>query len=515
MKPFIAILKYDYLQRTRSYAFLITLCLSLAIAYTFVPEPNASYSTIRIADYVGYYNSAWFGYVTAIMTSIFLSLIGFYLVNSSIATDVNSKIGQVFAATPISNFKYLFSKVLSNFLVLLSIVCVVIFMSVILFFLYNDGYTFEPLTFIKPYFIIMLPALFFVSVLAVIFEVIFKKYTVIQNVGFFILFSMMMVFSAKTETDFALDVFGSKIVIEQLQETVKTITNTSDNIDLTIGYVLGNVKKANKFLFEGITFPTVFILSRLLWVLLGISLIVIIAPLFHRFNVNDRTSAKKVTTNEEKQFISNAIQLMNMSIVSTNYNIFPLIKTDFLLLLRKGKKWLWLINLIGMILLLALPLSVAHQMVLPVLWFLQVHRLSDLTSKEITNHIHYFSFSSYKPLSRLLVSQLLSAIALMLLLALPLIIRLGITTNFEGVISIILGSVFIVSLTAFLGILTNRKKLFEILFFMITYANLNRILFVDYFGGLTHSDFYLTQLGIISILLISLSILKRKHQLSQ
>ena len=347
MKPFIAILKYDYLQRTRSYAFLITLCLSLAIAYTFVPEPNANYSTIRIADYIGYYNSAWFGYVTAIMTSIFLSLIGFYLVNSSIATDVNSKVGQVFAATPISNFKYLFSKVLSNFLVLLSIVCVVIFMSVILFFLYNDGYPFESLTFIKPYFIITLPALFFISVLAVIFEVIFKKYTVIQNVGFFILFSMMMVFSAKTETDFALDVFGSKIVIEQLQETVKTITNTSDDVDLTIGYVLGNIKKANKFLFEGIVFPTVFILSRLLWVLLGISLIVIIAPLFHRFNVNDRTPAKKVTTNEEKQFISNAIQLMNMSIVSTNYSIFPLIKTDFLLLLRKGKKWLWIINLIG------------------------------------------------------------------------------------------------------------------------------------------------------------------------
>ncbi|WP_243456863.1 hypothetical protein [Polaribacter batillariae] len=77
MKPFLNIIKLDYLQRTRNYNFLITLCASLAIAYTFVPEPNANYSTIRISDYVGYYNSAWFGYVTAIMSSIFLSLIGF------------------------------------------------------------------------------------------------------------------------------------------------------------------------------------------------------------------------------------------------------------------------------------------------------------------------------------------------------------------------------------------------------------------------------------------------------
>ncbi len=72
IKSFLTIVKLDYLQRTRSYAFLITPCASLAIFYTFVPNPNANYSTIRIAGHIGYYNSAWFGYVTAIMTSVFL-----------------------------------------------------------------------------------------------------------------------------------------------------------------------------------------------------------------------------------------------------------------------------------------------------------------------------------------------------------------------------------------------------------------------------------------------------------
>lgn len=133
MPPFFTIIKSDYLQRTRSYAFLITLCATLAIAYTFVPEPNANYATIKIANYVGYYNSAWFGYVTAIMTSLFLSLMGFYLVNNGIETDVKIKVGQIVASTPISNFKYLLSKVLSNFLVLLTIVAVVFIMNIILF----------------------------------------------------------------------------------------------------------------------------------------------------------------------------------------------------------------------------------------------------------------------------------------------------------------------------------------------------------------------------------------------
>jgi len=34
-----------------------TLCISLAIAYTFVPEPNANYSATRVDDYIGYDNA--------------------------------------------------------------------------------------------------------------------------------------------------------------------------------------------------------------------------------------------------------------------------------------------------------------------------------------------------------------------------------------------------------------------------------------------------------------------------
>jgi len=145
MKLFLTVVYSDFLQRTRSYAFLVTLCISIAIAYTFVPEPNASYSTIRIADHIGYYNAAWFGYVTAIMTSIFLSLFGYYLVNSGIKKDMDTKVGQIIATTPISNVSYLLAKALSNFLLLASIVSVVCIMSIVLFFLYNDGYSFESL----------------------------------------------------------------------------------------------------------------------------------------------------------------------------------------------------------------------------------------------------------------------------------------------------------------------------------------------------------------------------------
>ncbi|MCY7420209.1 MAG: hypothetical protein LH478_00465, partial [Chitinophagaceae bacterium] len=87
MNNYISIIKGDYRQRTRSYAFLITLAISLYMAYAFIPAAGAAYTTVKIGKYIGENNSAWIGYVTAMMTSIFLALLGFYLVNNTIKKD--------------------------------------------------------------------------------------------------------------------------------------------------------------------------------------------------------------------------------------------------------------------------------------------------------------------------------------------------------------------------------------------------------------------------------------------
>lgn len=512
MKSFINIIKYDYLQRTRSYAFLITLCASLAIAYTFIPEPNASYSTIRIADYQGFYNSAWIGYVTAIMTSLFLSLIGFYLVNNSISNDIETKVGQIIASTKITNFKYLFAKVLSNFLILLSILFMIFSMSIILFFIYNDDYSFNLLQFVKPYTIITIPSLFVISVLAVIFEIILGKYSIMQNIAFFFLFNLLLVSAATNETQFSFDLFGSKIVTNQMINEVKTITDTDKLPGLSIGYNIGYGKKINKFNFEGIDFPTSFIISRFLWMLFSIGLIVILSRFFHRFNVKEK-KLKKVTKKNTIQKTNKEVILSNLPKAIKNFSIFNILKTELILLFRKGKKWLWLINLIGMALLALVPITIAHQIVLPILWFLQVGRLSELTTKEVTNNVHYFAFTSYKPVSRLLFSQILAGILLVICLSLPLIFRFIFLMDFTTAGTIVLGGIFIVFLASSLGIITKRKKLFEILFFMITYANINRIAVTDYFGAFPHQSNYLIQLiGIVALLGV-LSFMFRKYQL--
>lgn len=515
MKPFLILLKHDYLQRTRSYTFLITLCASIALAYTFVPEPSANYSTIRISDHIGKYNSAWFGYVTAIMTSVFLSLAGFYFVNNGIKNDVDTRVGKIIAATSISNFKYLLSKVVSNFLVLMTIVFLVFLMSIVLFYLYNAGFPFQPLQFIIPYLLLTISSMFLISVMAVIFEVVFGKYTVLQNIIFFFLFTSLMLFTPKSEIQYALDVIGNKIVIDDFERTVKAITNSTDKTNLTIGYVVGKVKIAKTFIFNGFKFPAYFIISRFLWMIIGVGAIAFTSCFFHRFNlkvvVGEKTAKKKLTTNSFQK----GIKLSNLPKIETNFSIVPLLRTELLLLIRKGKKWLWILNIVGMICLVFLPLNISLQMILPVLWFLQVHRISELITKEKAFKIHYFTLSSFRPIRRILVAQIFSGFLLLTFLALPLLVRLVTVHDFNGLISLILGASFVIFLATTAGIISKGKKLFEVAFFFITYANINGITFFDYYGGISHNAIYLIKLiGVITVLasftiLLRISYLKK------
>jgi len=61
-----------------------------------------------------------------------------------------------------------------------------------------------------------------------------------------------------------------------------------------------------------------------------------------------------------------------------------------------------------------------------------------------------------------------------------------------------------------LGILSGGKKLFEILFFMFTYLNIEMVPFADYFGGMNRGLNYLVLIaGLIGFLALVSFVLRR------
>ena len=488
MSHFTAIIKGDYLQRTRSYAFLITLAISLYIAYTFVPAPDAAYTTVRVGNFIGDYNAAWIGHVTAIMTSVFLSLIGFYLVNNSVKKDLETEVGMIVATTQVSDFKYLMSKVLSNFLVLLSIVGIVFAMSVFIFFFRSEGFSFEVMQFILPYLFVTVPSIFVIASVAVVAEVLIPRRPILQYIGFFILFNAVIAnVQMKDATDMLtyLDPFGVKVVSKGLEDFVENKYGIDARIT-SMGFNFGPKKELKVFVFEGMNWSVPFLFSRILWMAIGVGLVFTSSKFFHRFDVKERVAVKKKDKSVEK--ISERpirdIRLSSLPPVLIDYGILPFIKTELLMLFRKGPMWFWFVNLGGVIALLFTPIAIAHQFILPILWFLQIGRWSDIATKEKSNRIHYFTYAAYQPLKRLLPSQLLAGITLAIALAMPLVVRYIIALQFLQVAGIFLGAIFIVVLAVFLGMISGGKKLFEVLFFLVAYANMNQIPFADYFGAM-------------------------------
>jgi hypothetical protein len=366
---------------------------------------------------------------------------------------------------------------------------IVFVMSIFIFFYRSSGFSLEITQFITPYLFITVPSLFLISVLAVVAEVFLVRRPIIQYITFFILFNVVLAnvqLNEGTNLLACLDPFGVEVVSIGLENFVQTHYNDDVSV-MSMGFNFGDKTRLQFFVFNGIDWPILFLLSRVLWMALGVGLVYVSSKFFHRFDLKETARKQKKSKTIEAtsgDVLVRDIKLSTLPHVVPDYSVFSFVKTELLMLFRKGPRWFWIINLGGMTALVFAPIQPAHQFVLPILWFLQIGRLSELITKEKANRIHYFTYAAYRPLARLLPSQIMAGVILVIVLALPLLLRYAVAGQFLPVTGILVGALFIVLLSSFLGIVSGGKKLFEVLFFAITYANINQIPFADYFGSM-------------------------------
>lgn len=506
----------DYLERVRNYSFLVTLALTIYLATLFVPAPDASYTTLSTSSYHGVYNSAWVGHMSAVMTALMLSLYGFLLVNTAIRKDIDTGVGQIIAASPVSACRYLLAKQLSNFMLLLSIAACTLLAGLVMFSIRGQGYAFHPGDFLLPYLICVLPALFLVSGLAVVAEVLLGKRSLLQFILYFLLFMAALVLSRTHEMA---DPTGISVVTGSIERQLYTQFHQTEQV--AVGFISQGNQPYQLFTWNGAGWSKGFIISRLLWMLLSVVLVYISAFFFHRFDFKRpvKRAAKQSSLPEQakEQSPATVFRQHQLPPVTLNYSLLPMVKTELLLMYRQGGKALnWLSAALWLALCLA-PLPAAYAYLLPVVYFLQVTRWSGLVTREKTFRLHYFTYASFRPLYRLLPAQALAGVISAVLLSLPVVIRLAFAGNLTGVVYLICGSVFIVLLSMAMGILSGGKKLFEVVFFLLTYAVLNQFAAADYLGGLPHAHAMVNIMVLLGLNagLGLLSFYVRKGQLEQ
>lgn len=170
----------DYLERARRSSFLIILGLTVIAGYFYLPANSVSTKTLAFTIsfggpavwYRGVYNSAWVGAQVALFATLWLSLIGFYLVKNTLDRDVRTGVGQIIATTPLTKVQYTLGKALSNFAVLATMTLVLAIAAGVMQLVRAEDTHIDVWALLNPFVFLMLPAMAVVGALAVLFETI-------------------------------------------------------------------------------------------------------------------------------------------------------------------------------------------------------------------------------------------------------------------------------------------------------------------------------------------------------
>ena len=173
--PLAAQIGAELKMRMRSLATPIALVAFFAAAFFWIPDPhgNAASITWDLADgrvQAPLYSAAYVGFALAILSGVFLSMGGFYLVAGSVKRDRERGLGAILAATPLSKTAYLGGKFAAHFAYLLVLDLLALAAGLLTFVLYGVG-AFSPVEFVGPYLLLTVPAIAAIASLAVLFDV--------------------------------------------------------------------------------------------------------------------------------------------------------------------------------------------------------------------------------------------------------------------------------------------------------------------------------------------------------
>ncbi|MGZ7041076.1 MAG: hypothetical protein ACXVH7_04710, partial [Thermoanaerobaculia bacterium] len=164
-----AIVRADFLIRFRRVSTAVIFVLLSAVAYLWVPDPRTGRALIQIDGMRAIYNSAAIGMATALLATIFIGLIGFYVISNAIRRDLLSRCGFVAASTTMKSSEYIAGKFLGNVVFLSTFMAGFAAVSMAMVLVRGEA-PLEPWIFVKQYLLLVPPVIVFVSAMAILFE---------------------------------------------------------------------------------------------------------------------------------------------------------------------------------------------------------------------------------------------------------------------------------------------------------------------------------------------------------
>jgi hypothetical protein len=471
-----AIVRADFLIRFRKISTAIIFLLLCIAAYLWIPDPSTGRALLQIKEQRALYNSAALGMATASLCSILLGLMGYYMVSSSIQSDIRARTGFVIASTNIKNYEYLLGKFLGNFIFLSTVVIGFMISSMVMQLLRGEA-PLQPLVFGFHYLLIVPPILVFASVIAILFESIRFLSGRFGDAVYFFLWMFTFLIAVQINSNAAgpnwaacLDMTGLGFIMNQLQP----ITGKAG---MAIGSSEFDVSKP-PFIFHGLTLTREWILPRLGSLFFPIPLLLLALLLFHRFDpVRLKASSRRTRRswlgffNEKLKFVTTLIPLMGGSRSGAKSSFAGSVLQDALLTLRLYP----VIALILIGLIIVSVFSSVHRVqtaILPVIFAVVIIAVSDIASREKRIGLLTTVFAMPALKSNYAFWKFGASLLLILTFTLVPILKLAFTDG-SATFSLLIGCFFTAAVATCLGLLSSNPKTFIILFGMFWYVVLN------------------------------------------
>jgi len=492
------IARADFFERVRRYSFLVTLAFTLYAAF----EANRGNIVVNLGHYRGVYNSAWLGMLLSLTATFLITMVGFYVIKNTVERDRQTGVGQILAATPVSRVSYLTGKALSN-LAVVGVIAAILLCAAFAMQLWRAEATgVDPWKLVAPFLFLTLPALIFLSALAVLFECVPGLRGGFGNVFYFFFWTALLGAGIGAHIEY-LDLVGVGYVERSVKQGLEKLPGYTGGFSFQIGPHGG--ESFDTFVWNGFHWTAGVIAARLSWFVFSLLVLMLAAAFFDRFDpsrgifrrfaARRRVAASGTTTEEEVGALPGTVSLPasgpagagaetsgRRAAAIEGHHLTPLtdeaggwrfgtVLAAELRLMIKGRSRWWLLVALGLLIgSFAAPAGEPRGKVLAFAWLWPVLIWSAMGTREAQHATGPLIFSSARALGRQLPAVWLAGTLLALVTSVGAGARSIAAGDWLHAFAWFGGAMFIPALALALGIWSGTSKLFEGFYTALWYA---------------------------------------------
>lgn len=472
MNTVLAVTRADADERTRRFAFILTIVVALYGAYLYVPDLHAPYLTISFDGHRGAYNSAWMGLMTSVLSCSFLSLIGFYLVRGSLQRDRELGTDGIVASTPVGKLPFVLGKWLSNTVVLV-IICAIMFVAaMVMQLIRGEDRHIDLLAYLVPFVLIVVPGMAFVSAMATLTDSVTILRGAAGAIAYFVVWGALLsvplgLGQGTGVTPF--DPLGFTPAMHMMATGVWQAFPHANVHEVTVGGGMVPRGGVKTFVFSGGHWTAALVGLRIAWLAVAVLLASLAVVFFNRF------------TNEESVLRGRFAWNPNIGAIVPNVYGLRLFRAEVALLFNGASVW-WLLGATALLVVGAvLPLEWTVKYVLPVALVWPLERWASLGARERRWNVTDILVSTPRPVMRSILAQWAAGATMGIIVCAGFLARLVMAGDVSAAAACI-ATVCAIAITALAcGLLTGSSRLFEGAYLIVWYVGpINHLDVVDF-----------------------------------